>query len=123
MVAVGDALPDDDVYNPDEIDAGTMRIELADESARIPLNNAIRFTRTMQSEFGRPGIEPILDFIEYEKTKSEFIKSEDQDGENENIHKMIIRHDSEDPDTIIYSENDGIHVQETPVEDEIQEEA
>ena len=31
----------------------------------------------------------------------------------------MLRHDSEEPDTIIYTENEEIHVQETPVEDEV----
>ena len=85
MIAVGDALPDDsDRYGPDDVDAGTMRIELADESARIPLKDPIKFTRTLQSDFSRPRIRPILDFLEYEKTKSENIQSED--GETENIN-------------------------------------
>ena len=47
MIAVGDALPDDDSYNPDEVDAGSMRIELADDSARIPLKDPIKMTRTL----------------------------------------------------------------------------
>ena len=54
-----------------------MRIELADESARIPLKDPIKFTRTLQSDFSRPRIRPILDFLEYEKTKSECNQSED----------------------------------------------
>ena len=77
MIAVGDALPDDDSYNPDEVDAGSMNIELVDESARIPLKDPIKMTRTLQSEFSRPKIRPILDFVEYEKTKSECLQSED----------------------------------------------
>ena len=84
-----------------------MRIELADDTARIPLKDPIEFKRTLQSDFSRPRIRPILDFLEYEKTKSEH-EAQSDNGDIENIDELIIRHDSEEPDTIIYTDNDDI---------------